>query len=166
MAFSARDLLDQIDLGRQIIIWDDAGLWGSTYMWFDEEKRSYLEALVDWYDVIRSDINILIMTTPSKKKLPPRIREDPDAIIISIMKSGYYQTKNRIVKKSIAFAARNIESLWDDKHLRKAMFKDHYTVLLPDPVYEYYSIIRRSYSRYARERLAKELDNIYNPPEF
>ena len=166
IAFSAKDLLEQIEMGRQIVIWDDAGLWGSTYMWFDEEKRGYLEALLDWYDVARSDISILIMTTPSKKKLPPRIREDPDAIVISIMKSGHITGGNKLIKKSIAYAARNIESLWSDRHVRKALFKDHYTVVLPDPVYEYYQIIRKAYSRYAREKLEKELYKIHNPPDF
>ncbi len=166
LAFTAADLLAKIDEGREIIIWDDAGLWGSTYMWFDEQRRPYLEALLDWYDVVRTDVNILLMTTPSKKKLPPRIREDPDALIIKVAKYGHKEYRGRRIKISTATAARNTESLYNDKTYRTELFRDYYMVYLPDPVYQYYQILRKQYSKYARNRLKTTLQQTeeYNNP--
>ena len=159
LAFSARDLLELMD-ERQIIVWDDAGLWGSTYMWYDPAMRPYLEALLNWYDVARTDVNVLIMTTPSKKKLPPRIRDDHDAIIGRVNKHGIVTYGGRRMKTAVVVAARNSESLYGDKIFRKELFRDYYTVHLPDPVYEFYHEIRREYSRYARAKLAKIVEII------
>ncbi len=157
IAFSARDLLNRIDEDREIVIWDDAGLWGSTYMWFDSAMRPYLEALLDWYDVARTDVNVLIMTTPTKKKLPPKIRDDADAIIARVNKHGVVNYKERRIKTAVLVAARNHESLYSDKMFRSELFRDHFRVWLPDPVYEYYRIIRKEYSKYAKRKLAKIL---------
>lgn len=154
IAFSAKDLMNLMD-NRRIIVWDDAGLWGSTYMWYDPTMRPYLEALLDWYDVARTDVNVLIMTTPSKKKLPPRVREDHEAIIGRVNKNGYIKYKDRRIKTAIVVAAKNSESLYGDKIFRKELFRDYYSVFLPDPVYTLYRMIRKEYSNYARRKLGK-----------
>ena len=158
LVFSPRDLLEKIEHGAEIIIWDDAGLWGSTYMWFDPVMRRYLEALLDWYDVARTDVSVLIMTTPSKKKLPPRIREDADAVIARVNKHGVKTYNGKRLKTAVIMAARNIEGIYDDRLLRQELFRDYFTVYLPDPVYEYYRIIRNAYSRYARRKLRNIVD--------
>lgn len=158
IVFSPRDLLEKIEHGYDIIIWDDAGVWGSTYMWFDPVMRRYLEALLDWYDVARTDVSVLIMTTPSKKKLPPRIREDADAIIARVNKHGVKHYNGLRLKTAVLIAARNVEGIYDDRMVRQELFRDYFTVYLPDPVYEYYRVVRQAYSRYARQKLRHIVD--------
>lgn len=160
IAFSAKDLLQRIDEGHKIVIWDDAGYHGSTYYWYDEEMRQYIIALVNWYDVARTDINVLIMTTPTKKKLPPTIRSDPDAILVNISKHGKIRVDDIVFKQSRAIGVRNIESLYEEKTIRTDLFKDLFIVYLPDPVYELYYIIRKQYSKYARKKLKKIIKKI------
>lgn len=152
LAFTAKDLLDKVGQ-HDIIVWDDAGLWASTYMWFDPVMRHYLQALLDWYDVIRTDVSVLVMSTPTKKKLPPKIRDDPDTILGRVNKHGIIHYKDKRIKQSVVVAARNTEGLYDDRVFRTEMFRDHFMVYLPDPVYEFYRTIRKWYSQYAREKL-------------
>ncbi len=162
IAFTAWDLLQKIEDYGDIIIWDDAGLHGSTYYWFIEGAQEYLVALSNWYDVSRTDINALIMSTPTKKKLPPIIRSDPETILVRVRKAGRIQRNGRWIKRSEAVGVRNVESLYRDQVYREELFRDKFMVFLPDPVYNYYNIIRRKYSQIAREALRKSLEKLHD----
>ena len=160
LAFTSKDLMNKIEQYGDIIIWDDAGVWGSTLMWYDPSMRPYLEALLDWFDVARTDINVLMMSAPNKKKLPPKIRDDEDTILIKINHNGIKEINGEKVNTSVAIAVENQESLWNEKTYRPTIFTDYFTVRLPDPVYYFYVIIRRKYSEYTRKRLRKIIDVI------
>lgn len=166
LAFTAEELLDRIERYGDIVIWDDAGLHGSTYLWFDQAGQEYLKALVDWYDVARTDVKAIIMSTPTKKKLPPIIRTDPEALLVRVSKYGYIDVNGRKVKRSLARAARNIEPLFTDRTFREEVYRDVFTVWLPTPVYEYYNIIRKSYSKRARKRLREVVQRVKNKLEL
>lgn len=158
LVFTAKELISKMDDGSDIIIWDDAGVWGSTFMWYDPVMRPYIEALLDWYDVARTDINVLLMSSPNKKKLPPKIRDDEDTILVKINHNGVKYRGERKINTSIALAVRNQESLWSEKTYRPTIFTDYFSVFLPDPVYNFYSIIRKKYSEYTRTRLKAILE--------
>lgn len=154
IAFTAEELLDKIEQFGDIVIWDDAGLHGSTYFWFDDAGQEYLRALADWYDVARTDIKALIMSTPSKRKLPPIIRTDPEALLVVVRKHGIKQVEGiGRIRTSVARAARNIEPLFTDRTYREEVYRDVFTVWLPTPVYNYYQVLRQRYSVAARRRL-------------
>lgn len=156
IGFTAFDVIKLIEEGKNIIIWDDAGVWLSTYMWFDEKYRRYLEKFLDYYDVIRTDTGVILFTTVSKKKLPPKVREDPSVVlvkmsIISLFRDSY----GRKWKVSRAEAAQNIELLHRDTVVRPTLFYDIIRVRLPDTVYYRYLEMRKKYTKYAREEFKK-----------
>ena len=167
LAFTAEELIDRIERYGDVVIWDDAGLHGSTYLWFDQAGQEYLKALVDWYDVARTDVKAIIMSTPTKKKLPLVIRTDPEALLVRISRYGYSQI-NGIgrVKRSLARAARNIEPLFTDRTYREEVYRDLFTVWMPAPVYTYYNHIRKSYSRMARARLKEVIQKVKDEIEL
>jgi len=173
VAFTIYEVLQKIDEGRKIIIWDDAGLWLSTYMWYDEKTRKYLEYFNDYWDVIRTDAYVIMFTTPTKKKLPPKVREDSSAILVRITKIPsttkvckmnkqfklLYEC--RYVKMSLAEGARNVEGLYDDRTLRKLLFTDYFIRYVPDKYWAIYQKKRKSYSRYARKQLERIIQEIF-----
>ncbi len=159
LAFTASELVEKLERYNDFIIWDDAGVHGSTYLWFDNAGQEYLRALADWYDVARTDLSVLIMSTPTKKKLPPIIRTDPEALLVRVRKSGVRQIDAiGKVKVSLARAARNIEPLFSDRTFREEVYRDYFTVWLPTQVYKYYNVIRKSYSTRARQRLRQVIE--------
>ena len=171
VAFTAKELLDKIEDYGDMIIWDDAGLHGSTYYWFVEGAQEYIITLANWYDVARTDVRVMLMSTPTKKKLPPVIRSDPEAILVRVRKVGSIVRPNGVrVKRSEAVGARNIESLYVDRTFREEIFTDRFIVYLPDPVYKYYNIIRNKYSEIAREAWRKAIEKLKDklplPQEF
>jgi len=160
LAFSPNDILARIEERKKIIIWDDAGVWGSTYFWYDEIYRQYIIAFINWYDVARTDVNVLLFTTPTKTKLPPKIRGDPDAILVRVSRNGYATYGGMRFKQSKAEAVKNREDLFSDKNFRELLFVDYFIVYLPDPVYEFYRIVRGLYSEFARRALKNVIDEI------
>ncbi len=141
LAFTASELLEKLERYSDFIIWDDAGVHGSIYLWFMGEGQEYLRALADWYDVARTELKVLIMNTPSKRKLPPVIRDDPESLLVRVRRNGYKEIPAiGKVKISLARAARNIEPLFTDRTYREEVYRDYFTVWLPTPVYQYYNI--------------------------
>ncbi|MEB3861459.1 MAG: hypothetical protein GSR84_04475 [Desulfurococcales archaeon] len=157
LAFSGEELMDTIEKYGDIVIWDDAGLHGSTYLWFIEGAQEYVVALSNWFDVARTDLSILIMSTPTKKKLPPVIRTDPEALLVRVRKNGVKQVGGFSVRTSLAQAVRNLEPLYTDRIIREEVYRDYFTVYLPTPVYRYYKIIRDKYSAVARRSYRRAL---------
>ena len=110
---------------------------GNIYFWFVEDLRDYIIALNNWYDVARTDVRVVIASTPTKKKLPPTIRNDPEAVLVRIRRHGIktHPVLGRI-KESEAIGVRNIEDIYDDKIYRQELFRDVFLVYLPNPVYK------------------------------
>jgi len=160
VAFTGKDLIQKIEDYGDIVIWDDAGLHGSTYFWFVEDLREYIIALNNWYDVARTDVKVVIASTPSKKKLPPTIRNDPEAILVRVRRHGvkYHKGLGRHIKESEAIGVRNVEGIYDDRIYRQELFRDVFLVYMPEPVYRWYGIVRRKYSEYARRMFIRALE--------
>ena len=155
VVFTAPEFIDVASEGRDVIIWDDAGVFLSTYMWFDEKYRRYLEAFLDYYDVVRTDASIIIFTTPKKDKLPPKVRTDPSSFIVRIAKAGFVVENNTKVKIARAEGVRNQEGLYEDRTIRQLVFRDKFRVKLPEDIYNDYMKKRRKYAEWARQRLAR-----------
>lgn len=160
IAFTGKDLVTKIEDYGDIVIWDDAGLHGSTYFWFVEDLRDYIIALNNWYDVARTDVKVVIASTPTKKKLPPTIRNDPEAVLVRVRRHGvkFHKGLGRRLKESEAVGVKNIEGIYDDKTYRMELFRDVFFVYMPDPVYQWYKIVRGKYSEYARKMFIKALE--------
>ena len=108
-----------------------------------------------------------MFTTPSKKKLPPRIREDPSAIIVSVAKVGTYKDKDgRVWQKSQATAAENHEPLFIDRIIRSTLWHDTFVVKIPDPIYKKYKKVRDRYANYAREKFRDLTIETFEEPKY
>ena len=173
IAFTGLELMKVVEEYGDLVIWDDAGLHGSTYYWFVDGMREYVIALSNWYDVARTDVKVLIASTPSKRKLPPTLRSDPEAILVRVRRHGVklHPGLGKKIKESEAVGVRNIESLYEEKVIRQELFRDVFLVYLPDPVYEYYEIVRRKYSELARKSYYQALEKAkqkltYTPPGY
>lgn len=160
LAFTLPELLD-VGEERKIVIWDDAGLWGSTYKWYDRKTMKVIIALLDYWDVIRTDMNVVLISTPSLMKLPPRIREDSSAVIVEAVRKGYYVDKDGRWKKTMMKGYVQREHAGWQKVIRENTFIDWVKVKLPDKTYREYLKRRESYAKYAKKALTKKIEEIY-----
>ena len=138
---------------NDVLIWDDAGVWLSTYFWYDQDMRPYLLWFLNWYDTSRTTIHNLVFTTLTPKKLPPRIREDVEAVHARIRRVGSKKIDGRLFKVSTAHLVMLDESDYSLKILRQDLGEDQYIVYLPEPVYKIYWVIRKAYDILAEQKL-------------
>ena len=138
-----------------IIIWDDAGVWLSTYFWYLPGMRSYLAWFFNWYDTSRTDVKVLVFTTPHPKKLPPVVRSDIEVLRVRIRRIGADVKSNRKYKIALAHIVKHDVSDYSMKEFDEDAGAMTYTVRLPDLVYEAYSIIRDGYHRLANKMWEK-----------
>jgi len=138
---------------NDLLIWDDAGVWLSTYFWYDPDMRPYLIWFLNWYDTSRTTVHNLIFTTLTPKKLPPRVREDVEAIHARVRRVGSKYIDNRLFKVSSAHLVSIDESDYSLRILRQDIGEDQYVVYLPEPFYKVYSVIRKSYDVLAEQKL-------------
>lgn len=157
IAFSIEDLLEKSGSGgrgrsrsREFVVWDDAGVWGSTYLWFTEGQK-LLAALFDYMDTARLDFNLLALTTPSLRKIPPAIRLTDGNVIIKIVRSGY---SNGV---KVARANWYTVSEYIGKNIIKKVGRENFRVRLPDPVYQEYLETRRYYTAVTRHTLRERI---------
>ena len=148
---------------KPILIWDDAGVWLSTYFWYLPEMRPYLIWFLNWYDTGRTDVGVLIFTTVSVKKLPPKVRDDVEVIRVRVRRIG----KGQRAKVARAHIVVYDESDYSGKPYIVDEFYDDFEVYLPDPVYKTYKIIRDGYHRLAKQLLGQAITKMGgNIPEL
>jgi hypothetical protein len=138
---------------KPMVVWDDAGVWLSTYFWYLPEMRPYLIWFLNWYDTSRTDIGALLFTTVSVRKLPPRVRDDVEVVRARIRRIG----RGQRAKVAKAHVIVYDESDYTGKPYIADEFYDTFEVFLPDPVYRAYKIIRDGYHRLAKKLLGRVL---------
>lgn len=138
---------------KPIAVWDDAGVWLSTYFWYLPEMRPYLIWFLNWYDTSRTDIGVLVFTTVSIKKLPPKVRDDVEVVRVRVRRWG----RGQRAKVARAHVVVFDESDYGNKQYIADDFYDTFEVYLPDPVYRAYKIIRDGYHKLAKQLLGKTL---------
>lgn len=141
--FQKLDEIEEVGLDRSPgLIWDDAGLWLYALDWNDP----FIKALGKYMNVARTRLASLVLTTPSPQLIFSKIRDFPDAINVSIIKTtgnprarwvraakGYQQTVMPDMKK------RRV-------HLR---YVDDFKCRLPDDFFDWYKPLRDQYERLA-----------------
>ena len=153
-----KEFFTAIEKYNDILIWDDAGVWLSTYFWYLPEMRPYLVYFFNWYDTSRTDVNVLVFTTPHIKKLPPVLREDVGVLRVRVKHVGNKVLPDgRRIKKALAHIVKYDISDYTLKPYTEELGNMGYDVYLPDLVFEAYSIIRDGYHRLAKKLLKKVL---------
>ncbi|QGA69604.1 hypothetical protein GFS33_00105 [Sulfolobus sp. E11-6] len=142
-----QDAIDN-DYRIPLIIFDDAGIWLSKYVWYED----YMKAFYKIYALIRTRVSAVIFTTPS-----------PEDIAFFLREKGWYQIKISMINRKDMIAratlyakdfARNTKGEIVTQVKTKAL--DMFKVDIPNNIYEEYMQKRRETER----KLLAELKQI------
>lgn len=135
-------------------IWDDAGYWLHSMNWHDD----LMIAIQQYFNVIGTDYNTVILTTPSPHWVLSKIAKFPEMVHVRITKrtggnpdSDYYK---------FARKARGYKR-WTSPDLKRAgvnvLFDDQFSCKIPDHIYEWYYPMRREYAQEAKQSIVENL---------
>jgi hypothetical protein len=163
MGFHPRDVIDswlQIDKRIPMYIWDDAGYWLFSMDWHDP----LLKAIQKYFNVIGTDMNVIVMTTPDPRWILSKLVQMPGAYrgLVSfrdgLLPWGHpnRDSPSRLWSRK----CRGYKNLiWPDlkKTVPKPIWEDEFYCHIPDKVYDYYKPMRDHYADLAKGNIAKVL---------
>lgn len=159
MKFRINDVLMTIrDAVREdriipFMIWDDAGVYGSKYLYFNNKRVAML--LQGLFDVVGTAVKCFMMTTPNSGNLLKSIR-DYEFYRIKITKANSEDWRTATGYANILLPSGTI-------NIRKE-FQDTYKVKIPDDIYNRYVKIRKSYLADAMTNLDEYLTGLEENP--
>lgn len=135
-------------------IWDDAGYWLHSMNWHDD----LMIAIQQYFNVIGTDYNTVILTTPSPHWVLSKIANFPEMYRIRITK----RTGGKPDSDYYLFARRaTAYKKWTSPDLKRGgvnkMFTDKFSCKLRDDLYEWYYPTRRAYAQMAKESIVENL---------
>ncbi len=144
MGFHPAEVIDawmNIDKRIPMYIWDDAGFWLYSMDW----NNPLLRAIQKYFNVIGTDMNTLVLTTPDPTWILSKLVNMPGTLRGRIMKRdgtrwgrvcrGYKPYRSPDLKKT------GVNVKWEDT----------FNCKIPDKVYEYYKPMRDGYARQAKQ---------------
>lgn len=144
----------EIEKRIPMYIWDDAGYWLFSLQWHDP----LLVAVQRYMNVIGTDMNCLVLTTPDPTWILSKIVGMPGAIRVKV----YKRRGGRRDDKSYLYArhARGYKP-YRSPDLKKTgvnrYLDDDFSCYIPDDVYAYYFPNREVYARAAKMEIRKVL---------
>ena len=138
-----------------VFTWDDAGYWLFSLNWTDP----LLIAVQQYMNVVGTDMNTLILTTPDPTWILSKIANMPGTLKVHITKRGGGEPdsdSNRFSRRAIAYKPWKYP---DGKGggVNKVIM-DEYSCKLPEPFYsEWYKPTREAYAYNAKMAMKKEL---------
>jgi len=139
---------------QPFFIWDDAGMWLFSLDWADP----LMVAIQKYMNVVGTDYNNLVLTTPSASWILSKISNMPGMRRIKIIRST--SRKPDAPSKLNARTAICYQP-WRSPDLKKhgvyKRFYDKYSCMIPDEIYDIYYPIRREYARLAKEAIREQL---------
>ena len=147
---------DWFDIEKRIpmYIWDDAGYWLFSLQWHDP----LLIAVQRYMNVIGTDMNTLVLTTPDPTWILKKIVAMPGAIRVKVYKrdGGQYDNPSRLYSRH----ARGYKP-YRSPDLKKTgvnrILDDDFSCYIPDDVYAVYFPKREHYARMAKLEIRKVL---------
>ncbi len=134
--------------------WDDAGYWLFSLNWTDP----LLITVQQYMNVVGTDINTLILTTPDPTWILSKIANMPGTIRMNIIKSRGGEDCD-----SVLFARRAVGyKPWKYPDLKAGgvnkIMEDEFSCKLPDPFYsDWYKPTRMTYAEAAKVAMKNEL---------
>jgi len=143
-----------VDERQPFFIWDDAGMWLFSLDWSDP----LMVAIQKYMNVVGTDYNNLILTTPSASWVLSKISKMPGMKRIKIIKrdGGVTDAPSKLFSR-IAVCYKPWRSPDLKKHGVYKRFYDFYSCRIPDDIYEIYYPIRREYARLAKMAIKEQL---------
>lgn len=134
--------------------WDDAGYWLFSLNWTDP----LLIAVQQYMNVVGTDINNLMLTTPDPSWILSKIATMPGTMRIKVIK----RDGGRSDADSKVFARRALGYVpWKSPDLKSGgvnkKIEDDYSCKLPDEFYKWYKPTRRKYATAAKKAMRREL---------
>ena len=143
--------------GRQpVFIWDDAGYWLHSMNWNDPLMIS----IQQYFNVVGTDFNTVILTSPSAKWILSKIANMPEMIRVIIVKrdGGREDSESRRFSRQ----AKGYRK-WESPDLKRGgvnkIFIDDFSCKIRDEVYSEYKPVRDHYARKAKLQIVKNLRN-------
>jgi len=139
--------------GRRIpaYLWDDAGVFLSTMDWWTPA----LKGVQKYMNVIGTDMNCLILTTPDPRWILRKMLHMPGTLRGKVMKtqsathsdchSVKYSRKCRGYKPYLMpdLVKSGVNVIWED----------NFSCYIPDDVYAYYQPLRMGYAEYTKQNI-------------
>ncbi len=144
IVFRLEDLIEALREGvygkrLELLIWDDAGVHGSKYTWFTD--RELYERLSNFWDTIREAVRVLLITTPTPRKLA-RFLRDEEYYVVRVRPHGSIEG----VPRSKAIIYKQVVLPSGLTFPRKTGMVDTFRVRVPDDVYRRYHAMRKHYT--------------------
>jgi len=143
------------DERQPAFIWDDAGYWLHSMNWNDPLMIS----IQRYFNVVATDYNTMILTTPSPKWVLSKIANMPDMIRVRCTKrTGGKQDERyrKFARKAKAYKK------WTSPDLKRGgvntKWVDEYSCEMDQELYEEYHPIRVEYARKAKLDIIKRLN--------
>jgi len=130
-----------------VFVWDDAGYWLHSLNWTDP----LLQAIQKYFNVIGTDINTIILTTPSPTWILSKIAGMPGTLRTKIVKrSGGIRDdpSTRWARLALTYEPWRTPDM--KKHGVNKRFKDTFNCYIPDEIYKEYYPIRKGYAMQAK----------------
>ncbi len=140
-----------LELGNKRIpmyVWDDAGFWLYSLDWYDP----LLKSIQRYMNVIGTDMNCLMLTTPDPTWILSKILNMPGTIRGEVQK-----TRGGIRNDPSTLYARRCRGYkpYRMPDLKKTgvnvLWEDNYSCRIPDDVYAYYLPLRLGYAQIAKQ---------------
>jgi hypothetical protein len=135
-------------------IWDDAGMWLFSLDW----ANPLMVAIQKYMNVIATDYNNLILTTPNAKWILSKIVAMPGSFRVKIVKR--YSAVRDDEATKFARLGTGYQP-WKSPDLKShgvyKRFYDKFSCKLPDPLYKIYKPIRDEYAHLAKMEIKQQL---------
>ncbi len=134
--------------------WDDAGYWLFSLNWTDP----LLIAVQKYMNVIGTDINSLMLTTPDPTWILSKIAKMPGTVRIKVIKrdGGGSDNDTRLYsRKAVAYKPWVSPDL--KMHGVNKIMEDDFSCKLPEDFYKWYKPTREKYASLAKKEMMAEL---------
>ena len=135
-------------------IWDDAGFWLFSMNWNDP----LLVAIQKYMNVIGTDMNCLVLTTPDPTWILSKMVNMPGTIRVKIIKrdGGIGDSKSQLYSRQ----ARGYKP-YRSPDLKKTgvnkILTDDFSCYIPDHIYDFYQPKREHYAKMAKRQIREVL---------
>lgn len=157
MGWDTQEVVDTwmlVDERQPVFLWDDAGYWLHSMNWNDPLMIS----IQQYFNVVGTDYNTVILTSPSPKWILSKIAQMPDMYRIKITKRDGGKQDNKYRK--FARQAKGYQR-WESPDLKRGgvntKLRDTFSCEMEAELYTWYKPVRDEYARRAKEAIVDNL---------
>ncbi len=154
------DPVDNVDIWADlferipVFTWDDAGYWLFSLNWTDP----LLISIQQYMNVIGTDMNTLLLTTPDPRWILSKIATMPGTLRVKIIKrdGGNSDAPSKMFARRAVGYKPWVSPDLKSKGVNKILIDD-YSCKLPDEFYKWYQPTRKTYAMVAKRAMKKAL---------